>query len=213
MLIRNLLLTYVLLTAFNANSQNKSTTESHEYFLKSLEAFRYGLYKDFEEKGYDQELSFLQAQDTTSVFYKKCKQFYLEHKNELEAYQQSLLFKHTKTPVALTNYIKDTSFQEVLGQAVTMEQVMTNSYLFRLLTVDPIAYASSVVQMGFVKAKDLEAVTKRSVLSQLAQPRVQTEMLDKDNWKITWDEYNHIFVLLYKHKEQEMAITEVYKRK
>jgi len=210
MIIKTILLIYLLLAATIANCQNKTALGSHDTFVSKLDAFRYDLYKELEGKEYHEAYLFLMMMDTTTAIYSKSKQFYLTHKSALEAYQLSLLEKHTKTPVDFTNFVKDTSFN---SEQDFLKETLLHPYLLRLLLADPFTYTASLVDFAYITTKVNENVERRNTMNELAKPRVRAERIDQNNWKITWDEYYYIYILSYNLAEHNLDLHEVYKRK
>lgn len=200
------------LSALWGNAQAKEVDSIHT-ITKALEAFRYSMYADLSKKDADANLLFATAQDTTSAFFQKCRQFYDRHINELMAYQHYQLAKHINTLIDTTAYSSDHSFDSAKADALSIKEAFTNTYLYRILTADPISNASAVIQMAFVQVKDVSEMSTRTFLQQIAQPRIRTEKINEDNWNIYWDEYNHIYLLSYQVSQQEMRLKNVYKRK
>jgi hypothetical protein len=206
---------------------HNQTAES-DSFTEKLIRFRYSLYKDL--KGLDsQEINELMKTGYSNhVIGSKCEAFYSENREQIKAYQRSILAGKSGTVLDLHGVVKDQDIDKYLrsGPLSTTElwekiaedtdepdADLDRAYtVMKFITINPIQRVDFIISMLVTHLFSVEWVGTLYMKNTLGSPLISTKELRVDYWEIIIDQYEWVFFFEFDVKEDVLYLKEVGKR-
>lgn len=205
------LLFIFLALGLNVFGQNNKQAKAFE---KELNIFRYSLYHTLEGFGREKIMQF--KFDASDSIVTKINSFCDKNQTQIDNYRHYLLKKHAGFQVNLSKCVTDSSVvnQKTIYMINELSKKQLIEYsISRLLYINPFSLAQLL--MTIIQTRD-QLPSKIAVIKmkeQIAQPIIQTKLIDKNDWEILIDKYDYIYRFRYNLQNGQMKIVEVLRRK
>lgn len=196
-----------------AKAQSDFDCKKNEDFQIKLNKFRYTLYADLIPQK-EEILNYMDSffSDTSSVIYKKSKKFYLENNADIKYFQKYELEKYSKIDIDFTKFKIDTSFNPILSDSLVWSYFSSIISSYCYLTFSPISYAFSLNNILLARVKTPSEIGSSSIINNLANPLIKTNMLQNNKWEIIIDNYEYIFIHEFNLFDNKIKVIKVFKR-
>lgn len=213
--MKKLLVLILLGLVINGFSQSKLTK-----FEQELLSFRYSLYPILDAMDYNQILSYDSSEYNPLM--KLIVAFYNIHKEDLFKYKVNVLKRYQDVEFSLDPFKEDTSFYRsslylMLNDKNSDESrkltEIKDSPVYKLMVADPISHGMIYINMYIAQNQRPQSVAKRSVINQIASPKIKTIKNTKTNWTIYFDYYFDVFEFEYSIETADLNLKRKYIRK
>jgi hypothetical protein len=179
-------------------------------FEERLLYFQYGILKDLSGLSYEQirEFPFMKLEHPVNG---QCREFYTAHTAEIREYRTEQLRRYQNISLSTG----DVSFRENTGAAgkecdvlsgfaaemsrgsVSSAEYIEKSYTLRVIFINPLMEMQMVMNNHMATERGPAEFAAHNFRMYIGRGLVKTEMIDRENWSITVDEYADVFVFRY----------------
>ncbi|PLX22954.1 MAG: hypothetical protein C0599_05180 [Salinivirgaceae bacterium] len=189
-------------------------------FEKELSAFRYSLYPMLDTMDYNQITNYQMSENIPLM--KSISEFYKSHQEEFKKYKYDILVRHKDVDINLDKFVEDQEFYKsefyvMLSDKNSSEsqklEEIKNTPLYQFMIINPISHCGIYITMHHSQNNGVQSVAKRTVVNQLAAPKIKTIKNSKTDWTIYFDYYFEIYEFEYNIETSDLAIKSRWIRK
>ena len=206
-LTKVLTLSVILFSFLGTTCFAKKNNKAQE-FKQELAQLKYDLYKYLNESNTEDLMRFeLPTTDSVSIlineFCSKYESAIKDYQGEImESYEKEFIFSEQDYKI---EDIEFTGFSEYRDQF--------DSGLINLILMDPLSYANSLITVFEAQKNSAQEIALDTVKDRIANPKIFTKHIDKQNWQLTIDKYYKVYVLSYNICSNEMNLIKMLNRK